>query len=355
MQHNQRAATAVYSSESCLEHYVPGHPESPDRLKAALAGVRGVPDPTALAWPALGEPNTDPIEAIHGEAHVRRVADLAHRGGGWVDPDTFVVPPSYKAAVDAAWGTVTAARDVVNGTFQNGLVLMRPPGHHATASRAMGFCLFNNVAIAAHWAVTDGGCKRVAILDVDVHHGNGTQDIFYGRSDVLYYSTHQFPFYPGTGSLNEIGQGDAAGATINVPLVAGCGDAAYLDVTEHVLTPAVRRFRPDLILVSLGFDAHWVDPLAQMQLSLAGYGEIMQRISDLAGELCDGRLVFILEGGYDVRVLEAGLLTAGCVLSGLPLPRDQFGGPPHVNEPASARSIIEAACTIHGLPHAPGG
>jgi acetoin utilization deacetylase AcuC-like enzyme len=338
-----------------LEHYAPGHPESPDRLKAALAGVRNVPDTDVLAWPALGEPDTDPIEAVHGAQHVRRIADLAQRGGGWIDPDTFVAPPSYRAAVDAAWATVSAARDVLAGQFRNGLVLVRPPGHHATSERAMGFCLFNNVSIAAEWALTQGGCQRVAILDVDVHHGNGTQEIFYRRPDVLYYSTHQFPFYPGTGNLNEIGAGDATGTTINVPLGAGCGDDTYMDVTQRILTPVLQRYRPELVFVSLGFDAHWVDPLAQMRLSLNGYGEIMQRIADLAGELCDGRLVFILEGGYDARVLEAGLTTAGCILAGVPRPRDPLGAPPAAAEPVTARAIVDAVCALHGLPLATGG
>jgi acetoin utilization deacetylase AcuC-like enzyme len=345
----------VYGSPACLEHYAPGHPESPDRLKAALAGVKNVPGWDSLTWPDLGQASADPIEAVHGEEHVRRIANLAERGGGWVDPDTFVAPPSYRAAVDAAWATVTAARDVLDGRTRNGLVLVRPPGHHATSKRAMGFCLFNNVAIAAEWALTQGRCQRVAILDVDVHHGNGTQEIFYRRPDVLYYSTHQFPFYPGTGSLDEIGTGDGAGATINVPMGAGCGDETFLEVTERVLTPALRRYDPELILVSLGFDAHWVDPLAQMRLSLAGYGEILERIAGLAAELCDGRLIFILEGGYDLRVLEAGLTSAGCILAGIPRPRDPLGAPPPAPEPPGAPALIDAVCQLHDLPLTPIG
>jgi acetoin utilization deacetylase AcuC-like enzyme len=349
------ATTAVYSSATCLEHYAPGHPESPDRLKAALAGVRKVPGDDRFVWPELGAASTEPIEAVHGEHHVRRIADLAQRGGGWVDPDTFVAPSSYQAALDASWATVSAARDVLQGQVGNGLVLVRPPGHHATSARAMGFCLFNNVAIAAEWALSQGECRRVAILDVDVHHGNGTQEIFYRRPEVLYYSTHQFPFYPGTGSLNETGVADGVGATINVPLGPGCGDDTYLEVTERILTPALQRYRPDLIFVSLGFDAHWVDPLAQMRLTLAGYGEILERIFALASTLCDGRLVFILEGGYDLRVLEEGLTTAGCILAGLPRPRDPLGGPPPAPEPRGAQELVNAVCELHGLPSATGG
>jgi acetoin utilization deacetylase AcuC-like enzyme len=306
-------------------------------------------------WPELGPANAEPIEAVHGEEHVRRIANLAARGGGWVDPDTFVAPPSYRAALDAAWATVGATRDVLDGQVRNGLVLVRPPGHHATSNRAMGFCLFNNVAIAAEWALSQAGCQRVAILDVDVHHGNGTQEIFYRRSDVLYYSTHQFPFYPGTGAIDETGVGAGAGATINIPLGAGCGDETYLEATERVLTPALLRYRPELIFVSLGFDAHWVDPLAQMRLSLAGYGEILERIASLAAELCDGRLIFILEGGYDLRVLEAGLTSAGCILAGLPRPRDPLGMPPAAAEPPGASKLVDAVCRLHDLPPPIGG
>jgi acetoin utilization deacetylase AcuC-like enzyme len=347
--------TAVYTSAACLEHYAQGHPESPDRLKAALAGVRNIPVAGEIRWPELTEPHTEPIEAIHGPEHVRRVATLAERGGGWVDPDTFVGPASYRAAVDAVWATVSATRDVLDRQTNNGLVLVRPPGHHATSQRAMGFCLFNNVAIAAEWAMQQAGCQRVAIVDVDVHHGNGTQEIFYGRSDVLYYSTHQYPFYPGTGSAGEIGTGEGTGATINVPLGAGCGDETYLQATEQILVPALRRFAPELLFVSLGFDAHWADPLAQMRLSIAGYADILQRIHGLADELCGGRLVFLLEGGYDVRVLELGLATAGCILTDAPPPRDQLGAPPPAPEPSAAQSVIDAACQLHDLPHATSG
>ncbi len=347
--------TAVYTSATCLEHYAHGHPESPDRLKAALAGVREIPTASALKWPELTDPDLEPIEAVHGPQHIRRIAAMAERGGGWLDPDTFVGPASYRAAVDAAWATVSAARDVLAGRVDNGLVLVRPPGHHATCQRAMGFCLFNNIAIAAQWALTEAGCRRVAIIDVDVHHGNGTQEIFYSRPEVLYFSTHQYPFYPGTGGFDEIGVGAGIGTTINVPLGAGCGDETYLDVTEQVLVPAVRRFAPELMLVSLGFDAHWVDPLAHMRLTIAGYTHILQRIVSLADDLCDGRLVALLEGGYDIRVLETGVAATGCVLTGAPQSKDPLGAGPPALEPPVAKTVIAAVRDLHGLPPATGG
>lgn len=347
--------TGVYTSAACLDHSSPGHPESPERLKSALAGARSVDGGIRLIWPELGQAETAPIEAVHQATHIQRVADLAQRGGGWLDPDTFVTPSSFQAAVAAAWAAVCAARDVLSGRVRNALVLIRPPGHHASSARAMGFCLFNNVAIAAQWALAHGGCRRVAILDVDVHHGNGTQEIFYRRSDVLYYSTHQFPFYPGTGALGEIGEGEGVGATVNVPLCAGCGDDTYGEVTERVLIPIVRRYRPDLIVVSLGFDAHWMDPLAQMRLSLDGYGRILQHVMELADELSDGRLLFVLEGGYALPVLEVGTAFAACTLASIPRPRDPLGRPPGAREPEQARALIEAACRLHHVPSSTGG
>lgn len=346
--------SAVYTSASCLEHYAQGHPESPERLKAALAGVREIPTAAALEWRKPTDPDTGPIEAVHGAQHVQRIASISERGGGWLDPDTFVGPASYRAAVDASWATVCAARDVLDGRVNNALVLVRPPGHHATSQRAMGFCLFNNVAVATEWAITQAGCRRVAILDVDVHHGNGTQEIFYSRPDVLYYSTHQYPFYPGTGGVNDTGIGAGAGTTVNVPLAAGCGDETYLDVTEQILVPAVRRFGPELIFVSLGFDAHWVDPLAQMRLTVTGYTEILQRIIELADELCAGRVVFLLEGGYDLRVLETGMAALGSMLTGAPRPRDILGSPPPAPEPGVGQTVIHAVREAHSLPRANG-
>lgn len=339
--------TAIYSAPRCLEHRAPGHPERPERMAAALAGLRR--DETDYTWPTVGPADLSRIERVHSADEVRLITRLAHDGGGWVDPDTFVVPASYDAALLAAGGALQATSDVLSGAARNAFVVVRPPGHHASRTRAMGFCLFNNVAVAAHWALDDGGAQRVAILDVDVHHGNGTQDIFYDRPDVLYYSTHQYPFYPGTGRVEDVGRNEGVGLTVNVPLAAGSGDNVFLTATRNVLVPAVRRFDPDIILVSLGFDAHWADPLAQMQLSTDGYQAILAEIATLADETCAGKLVFLLEGGYDLTVLEAGARMAGALLAGKSPPPDPIGAAPPGPEPVVSTAAIEAVKQLHHL------
>jgi len=340
--------TAIYTDPRCLEHYAAGHPERPDRMTAALAGLQA--DSSLYQWPEVRPAEAAEVAAVHAEPHIRRIQQLAHQGGGWLDPDTFVGPASYEAALLAAGATLEAVSDVLAGSQRNAFVIVRPPGHHATPSRGMGFCLFNSIAVAAHWAVARGGARRAAILDVDVHHGNGTQDIFLDRPDVLYYSTHQYPFYPGTGRLDEVGSGEGAGATINLPLPGGCGDQSFLTATDEVLLPALRRFKPDLVLVSLGFDAHWADPLASMRLTTQGYGRILLRIRSLADELCGGRLVFLLEGGYDLRVMEVGARAAGLILAAATQPADELGPPPPAAEPPAALAVVRAARETHGLP-----
>jgi acetoin utilization deacetylase AcuC-like enzyme len=340
--------TAIYSDPRCLEHEAPGHPERPQRMEAALAGLRH--DEAIYAWPAVQAADLSYIERVHSTHEVQLIAELARSGGGWVDPDTFVVPASLDAALLAAGAAMQATNDVLAGRVRNAFVVVRPPGHHATRTRAMGFCLFNNVAVAAQWAIEEGGAERVAVLDVDVHHGNGTQDIFYDRPDVLYYSTHQYPFYPGTGRVDDMGRNDGLGTTINVPLAAGSGDDIFLAATNHVLAPSVRRFAPNLILVSLGFDAHWADPLAQMRLTTDGYQQILVRIANLADELCEGRLILLLEGGYDLAVIEAGARMAGALLAGSAAPADPIGSAPAGADPGASRIAIEAAKEVHQLP-----
>jgi acetoin utilization deacetylase AcuC-like enzyme len=278
--------------------------------------------------------------------HVRK---LAESGGGWVDPDTYVGPGSYQAALFAAGATIQGVRDVIKGDQENALVLVRPPGHHARPAKGMGFCLFNSVAAAAQWSIAEGLARKVAIIDIDVHHGNGTQEMFFARGDVLYASYHQYPYYPGTGALDEVGSGVGRGATVNLPLMAGCGDATYLHATEQLLAPAVERFEPECILVSLGFDAHWADPLAGMRVSLSGYREMIERIAAMAQQQCDGRVVFLLEGGYDLQVIEAGTRMAAHILAVLPVPTDPLGPAPGGQDPAQAVELIDAARQIHGF------
>ncbi|MBM2809601.1 MAG: putative deacetylase [Chloroflexi bacterium] len=340
----------VYTDERCLEHFAPGHPERPERVASAVTALRANPHADRQVWPEVWPAEPGLIARVHHEPHVRRVEDVAKSGGGWMDPDTFVVPQSYLAACLAAGATTQAVRDVLSGAHENALVLVRPPGHHATATRSMGFCLFNNVAVAAQWAIDEGGAQRVAIADIDVHHGNGTQDIFYTRPDVLYYSTHQFPFYPGTGRLEDAGSDDGVGTTVNLPLMPGCGDETFESATDRLLAPSLRRFNPDLVIISVGFDAHWADPLAQMRMSLNGYAAVLKRIGELAEELCAGRLVVVLEGGYDLKVIAGGVLAAAELLDGREPASDPVGPPPVGSEPLRAEAVIGAARTLHRLP-----
>ncbi len=228
---------------------------------------------------------------------------------GYIDADTYVGPESVAVAELAAGGTVAMVDALLDGRSKRGVALVRPPGHHARPDHAMGFCLLNNVAIAAAHARARG-LERVAIVDWDVHHGNGTQDIFFDDPNVLYVSTHQFPFYPGTGAVLETGEGDGTGFTVNVPLTAGGGDAVYRAAFERVILPVLEEYRPQLVLVSAGFDASARDPLAEMTLSADAFGWMARALRGVADASAEGRIAMVLEGGYDLVALESGLLAA---------------------------------------------
>ena len=268
---------------------------------------------------------------VHSPQHISRIKDTAERGGGWLDPDTVMSPASYEVALYAAGGVIEAVEAVVNGGLNSAFALVRPPGHHATYHRAMGFCLFNNIAIGAKYALNTLKLDRILIADFDVHHGNGTQETFYADPQVLYFSTHQYPFYPGTGAVEESGVGEGEGATVNVPLPAWCGDEQYLTVFEEILAPLAQRFRPQLVLVSAGYDPHWADQISLMQLSVAGFAQITTILARLAGELCSGRIVFTLEGGYNTKALANSIKATLEVLLGRteiddPLGKSAYGG-----------------------------
>lgn len=286
------------------EHRAPhGHPERPERL-AAVGEAIDAHRERLIELPARPA-DLEEILAVHPREHVERIEAAARAAPLQLDPDTYVSPASYEVALLAAGAAVDAARAVARGEADAAFAAVRPPGHHAEADRAMGFCLFNNVAIAAR-ALRRDGVERVLILDWDVHHGNGTQHLFEDDRDVLYFSTHQFPFYPGTGDFGEAGRGAGLGATVNVPMPGGCGDAEYVGVLQRVLVPVVRSFRPQLILVSCGFDAHRDDPLASMSLTQKGYGEMTRIVRAVAEAECGGRVVFVLEGGYAPSGLREG-------------------------------------------------
>jgi acetoin utilization deacetylase AcuC-like enzyme len=293
--------TLVLTDPKFLDHDPgPGHVESPARLdaimgelaRAPIAGVR-IETPRAAT--------TAEIEAVHSASYRARLARLDGEYAE-LDPDTAVSPGSWEAASLAAGAAVGAVEAVMNGRAANAFALVRPPGHHARPAKAMGFCLLNNAAVAAE-AARRAGAERVLILDWDVHHGNGTQEIFAGRDDVLYMSVHQYPFYPGTGASEEIGVGSGKGATVNCPLPAGQDDADYGAVFHDLFLPLGRAFDPELIIVSAGYDAHLRDPLAEMRVTERGFAAMTSVIAELAEEACGGKLVLLLEGGYDLGAL----------------------------------------------------
>jgi len=288
------------------EHAGPrGHPERPERLAAVAEAVAPLRDSLATLPARAAE--DEEILRVHARELLADVAAAAAAAPTQLDADTFVAARSDAVARLAAGAAIDLAAAIARGAARSGLAAVRPPGHHAEAARAMGFCLFNNVAVAARALQAEHGVDKLLILDWDVHHGNGTQHSFEADPSVLYCSLHQFPFYPGSGSFGEIGVGRGEGATLNVPLPAGAGDAEYLGVVQRVLTPVVEGFRPELILVSAGFDAHADDPLAEMRVSRAGYAAMTAWLRALAEDVCRGRLAYVLEGGYAHSGLRDGV------------------------------------------------
>ncbi|HEY55540.1 MAG TPA: histone deacetylase [Dehalococcoidia bacterium] len=332
-----------------LKHDTGQHVENAQRLEAIISHLEktGLKKQLTLIEPRPA--TVEEIALVHQKKYIKEIEDLASQGGGWLDPDTVMSPGSYEAALYAAGGVMRALAAVMAGEVDSAFALVRPPGHHATAERAMGFCLFNNIAIAAKYALAEYKLERILIIDFDVHHGNGTQEAFYDNPQVMYISTHQYPFYPGSGDLNESGGGAAEGTTINIPLPAGCGDGEYLAVFEKVIVPAARRFQPQLILVSAGYDNHWADPLALMEVSVSGFAKIAGVIKGLADELCRRRLVFTLEGGYNLDALAASVKATLDVLLGKSGIDDPLGPSPRHFKVADIGRLIEAVKAVHGL------
>ena len=332
-----------------LRHDTGEHVENASRLEAIISMLEKSRLKERLTLIKPRPATFEELTMVHHEEYVVQIKDVALRGGGWLDVETVMSSGSYDAALNAAGGTIMAVEAVMGGEVNSAFALVRPPGHHATAGEAMGFCVFNNVAIAARYAIKKCGLKHVAIIDFDVHHGNGTQEAFYSDPAVLYVSTHQYPLYPGTGGIEDTGNGRASGTTINIPLPAGCGDAEYERVFEQIVAPAVKRFRPELILVSAGYDPHWADELAQMRVTVTGFGRMVSVIKGLADELCGGRLVFGLEGGYHLEALAYSVKATFDVLLGETHIEDPLGQPPRGFAP-DIESIISTVKRTHGLP-----
>ena len=306
----------VIASERFSDHQTPpGHPEAPERAE--------VMDVIAQEWlkrrgevVAPRQATREQLLRVHSAEHVRRIAETTGASVA-LDPDTYTSPETYEVALLSAGAGVEMVERVLGGKDQRALALVRPPGHHAERNRAMGFCLFNNVAVAAAHARASG-VGRVAIVDYDVHHGNATQHMFEADPAVLYVSLHQYPFYPGTGAVGEIGLGAGAGFTVNAPLEAGATDEDYRIVFVDVVLPILQQFDPDLVLVSAGFDAHERDPLAGMRLTTGAFGAMTMALRNAAETCCGGRIAAIVEGGYDLRALADSMRTVVDVLGGPP-------------------------------------
>ena len=300
--------TGFISHPQYLKHDTEPHPENPGRLKAIQGKIESSKIYPHLIFPKPRRATTDELTANHDPSHINHVRNSCRNGVQNLDGDTVICPDSWDAAVLSAGAGLTAVDQIVTGQLDNAFTAVRPPGHHAEKDRSMGFCLFNNVAIAARYAIKKHGLNRVCIFDWDVHHGNGTQHSFYSDPSVHYSSIHQYPFYPGTGDKDETGIGDGLGTTLNFPLDAFNGDQTYLDIVKNKLIPVIQSFKPDLIIISAGFDAHEDDPLAQMRVSSSCYGKMTDMVLKAAENICAGRLLSMLEGGYNHTALADSVL-----------------------------------------------
>lgn len=298
-QSGARPRVGVVVDPRYLTHAGPeGHPERPERLRAVSDAIdaRANQLDRVDARPATDEE----ILRVHERAHLERILEASRLAPGHLDADTFISVASEQVARLAAGAAVELGLRIASGELRTGLAAVRPPGHHAERDRAMGFCLFNNAAIATRAIQAEAAADRVLLLDWDVHHGNGSQHCFEADASVLYASTHQFPFYPGTGDFGERGYGKGEGTTLNIPLPAGCGDDEYVGALQRLLVPVTEQWRPEMIVVSCGFDAHRDDPLGSMAVSGAGFAAMTHIVRALADDLCGGKLLLVLEGGYSL-------------------------------------------------------
>ncbi len=362
-----RLPSALVTGDIFLDHLVPnGFPERPERLRQAISRIQRLLDagtipPEHVLRLAPRAATEDELAAVHTSSYITRIreavetiADEAAAGGPAIrrfSTDVYLSPGSYDAATHAAGAALVALDAIAEGRARNGYALVRPPGHHALPSLGMGFCIFNNIAVAARYAQRRHGWRKVLIVDYDVHHGNGTQEMFYDDPDVVYFSTHQYPWYPGTGASTEMGEGPGVGATINVPLPPGSGWSVYDPIFRQVLWPVADRFKPDVILLSAGFDAHFLEDesLGEMRLCNPDFSDLSLEVIEMADRYCDGRVVAVQEGGYNLDVLSQCAATVLVALTG----SDGVVGSVDRPEPLKTRwndeAIVHALYDLHHL------
>lgn len=338
----------VYSPRYLLHNKGIEHPESPQRLAVLAKGLQNSPFAKELEWLDPVEVEEDVLLSVHTQSYINLLRTFAFMGGGWLDADTFVSATSFDIALLAVGGAIRAIEDAWR-RMRHSFALVRPPGHHASRDSGAGFCLLNNIACAIKYGQECLGVRKVLIVDWDLHHGNGTQDIFYADSSVLYFSLHQHPWYPGTGKIEEVGEGEGKGYTVNVPLPAGCGDDEYITVFEEVLRPLAHRFVPDLIAVSAGFDAHFADPLGGMLVSPYGYARMTRIVKELNQEICQGGIFLVLEGGYNVDGLLASVQAVIGELLGMEMPLQRSERVADETIRSQVKKVIEQVKSVHAL------
>jgi len=293
----------LYSDPCFLEHDTGSHPESAERLRSIYSRLEKTKLQKQFDRGVVQPATREQLERVHNPDYIDAVARFARQGGGRIQAETVVCPRSFDVALRAAGAAVSAVDDVIGGNHSRAVCLFRPPGHHALHNSAMGFCLFNNVAVAAKHAQAVYGLSRILIVDWDVHHGNGTQDIFYDDAETTFFSVHRSPFYPGTGDQNETGQGPGLGTIFNLPLAFGVSRGEYRERFHTILEQVAVRCRPELVLISAGFDAHELDPVGSLGLHSEDYEDLTQLVVSVAKQYCGGRIVSLLEGGYNVDAL----------------------------------------------------
>lgn len=316
-----------YYPDGHTAHHEDGHPERPERVEVIRIALQN------HGWwnefrklPPLNLPD-DVLNAVHSQRYLN-LLEVSCKRGGHLDADTYLTPSSWKLALSSAGGAAAVAREVWQGNARRGFALTRPPGHHAMRGQGMGFCLLNNIALAAEYLTRYESAKRLAIVDIDLHHGNGTQDIFWRRNDIFYISTHQSPLYPGSGALEEIGEDDGKFYSANFPLPPSSGDTAFHALFDELILPLLERFQPEMILVSYGFDAHWSDPLGHLLLTTTGYQQVIGKIASFSDLHCQGKLALFLEGGYNLDAAAACTSSVVATLLGKNL-ADTLGPSPY--------------------------